>query len=284
MTSIWRTALGDARLMKYVLLDVVLVLSVDLATFAFKRETLDLPASLLVMTILLAAEHHLELRSLEDRIAQLMGFGHSALDEPGLLALLARTAKALGVIHATRSASCIYWSLESLQRCVREVERLAAGEFSAGPEHAHSVLTRLLRSSQRCVFATSFTSDPGFWLSGVGKEYLAENAAAVKRGVKVTRVFVVEPSDLTIDVRRLITNHARGAMDTRVAYTDRLGDGGLYDMAIFDDEYVAYAEVVPGTKKMRRIVVYRGTEHLASARETLNRILSECCDWRRDVT
>jgi hypothetical protein len=102
-------------------------------------------------------------------------------------------------------------------------------------------LTRGLRKS---LLATSWTTinmgfEAGFWLSDLGARYLDLQRDAVRRGVKIRRVFIVESPELIFDpdVRHILAMQRSAGVDVRYIEGNEAGqDGGLSDFVIFDEQ------------------------------------------------
>jgi hypothetical protein len=102
-------------------------------------------------------------------------------------------------------------------------------------------LTRGLRTS---LLATSWTTvnmgfEAGFWLSDLGARYLDLQRDAVRRGVEIRRVFIVESPELMTDpeVRHILAMQRSAGVDVRYIEGSEAGqDGGLSDFVIFDEQ------------------------------------------------
>jgi hypothetical protein len=89
----------------------------------------------------------------------------------------------------------------------------------------------------------------GFWDSDLGRRYLRLQHAAVRRGVRVRRVFVIERPELATDpdVLRTCREQATLGLDIRLLSSSSGMPKPMtsYDFILFDDQ-VSY-EVTPGT-------------------------------------
>lgn len=89
----------------------------------------------------------------------------------------------------------------------------------------------------------------GFWDSDLGRRYLQLQQDAVRRNVRVRRVFVIERSDLAFnpDVLRTCGEQAALGLDIRLLVGSALPKSmpSYYDFILFDNQ-VSY-EVTPGT-------------------------------------
>ncbi|MEU4238435.1 DUF6879 family protein [Actinoplanes sp. NPDC026619] len=135
-----------------------------------------------------------------------------------------------------------------------ETERLAdtLRALSAGQElfydgEDREFLLALTRGVTGSLFAASWATtheddvgfEAGFWLSDLGARYLDLQRSAVRRGVEIRRIFVVESPALAArpELARVLAMQRGAGIKVRVS-TDREAaqDGGLSDYVIFDEQ------------------------------------------------
>lgn len=109
------------------------------------------------------------------------------------------------------------------------------------------LLLGLTRSVQHTIDATSLpevdASDHrfgNFWLSRLGRRYLDLQAEAIKRGVKIRRVFLVEPDAVlgNPDLQEICQMQAEVGIDVRLLYPSAVPPlirGALFDFILFDN-------------------------------------------------
>jgi hypothetical protein len=132
-----------------------------------------------------------------------------------------------------------------------EIARLANSlrQFGGGGDHTYTGEDRewllgLTRAVEHSLQATSLSTvdggrsftDGGLWQSELGTRYLKEQERAVKRGVKIQRIFVIDRKgvDLT-DLDELLEPHIRIGVEVRTL--DLTPNPGIYpprDLIIFD--------------------------------------------------
>ncbi|HEX4222503.1 MAG TPA: hypothetical protein VHZ97_09100 [Pseudonocardiaceae bacterium] len=145
---------------------------------------------------------------------------------------------------------------------LREMDNMA--EFLHGVANKHlgypgedrNWLLSLSNSAQESIDAVSLPAvdaggevfHSGFWDSDLGRRYLELQHDAVRRGVRVRRVFVIERPDLVdhADVLRTCEEQARLRLDVRLLFGAALPKTtSSYDFILFDDQ--ASYEVMAGT-------------------------------------
>ncbi|MEV0266108.1 DUF6879 family protein [Streptomyces sp. NPDC050617] len=120
------------------------------------------------------------------------------------------------------------------------MEGLDAGEAVYDGED-HDWLLALTQSTAGSIDATSTSVDVNFWTTELGRRYLAAQREAIKRGVRVRRLFIVDHPDLVDDdaVRELRVSHADLGVEVRVLLMSTLSQtlklDTMFDFIIFDD-------------------------------------------------
>jgi hypothetical protein len=146
-------------------------------------------------------------------------------------------------------------------------------------EEVYPIMLELWKSSKQSVFATSVVKVVDFWFRGGGRKFLEENFSAVERGVKITRVFIVEDiRDITPQFRELIERQVNGGITVKMVLVSDLAPDLLYDMALIDERYVEYLNLLPGSKEMRGASFYNTDGQIRKALEIRSRILNEAED------
>jgi hypothetical protein len=132
-----------------------------------------------------------------------------------------------------------------------------ANEHLSYPGEDRNWLLSLTESAQESIDAVSLPAvdaggevyHGGFWDSDLGRRYLRLQHAAVRRGLRVRRVFVIERPELATDPDVLRTCREQAALGIEIRLL--LSSAGTpkpmtsYDFILFDDQ-VSY-EVTPGT-------------------------------------
>jgi hypothetical protein len=148
--------------------------------------------------------------------------------------------------HLTPAASPLVQFLagSEMKRLAETLQSLADGHEVYYDGEDREFLLALTRGTRKSLFATSWTTinmgfEAGFWLSDLGARYLDLQRAAVRRGVVIRRVFIVESLQLMIDpeVRQILAMQRSAGTEIRyVDGSEAALDGGLSDFVIFDEE------------------------------------------------
>ena len=81
--------------------------------------------------------------------------------------------------------------------------------------------------------------EAGFWFSDLGARYLDLQRAAVRRGVAVRRIFIIESPTLMTnpELRRILEMQRSTGVEVRlIDSSEAAQDGGLSDFVIFDEQ------------------------------------------------
>ncbi|GIF23643.1 hypothetical protein BJ973_004252 [Actinoplanes tereljensis] len=116
----------------------------------------------------------------------------------------------------------------------------------------------LTRGIKKSLLATSWATstaaavefEAGFWLTDLGARYLDLQRAAVRRGVDIRRIFILDSPKLRADpdLRRILAMQRSAGIHVRLSDGSGVAqDGGLSDFVIFDEE-VCY-DTTPVTRR-----------------------------------
>jgi hypothetical protein len=190
------------------------------------------------------ATQHREVTDLVDRGFQRVG------EVTGLFNGLDRSGMDAGdVTRLVRSATQVgSQGPEIVQAFARaEIERLASVMTELTSKTAdwagenNDWLIALTRCARSTIDATSSFVDLAFWKTEPAKHYLRVQRAAIERGVRVRRLFIVkDPVELNADLDVICDTQRRVGIDVRVVVLSELPSsivvGETTDVVIFDGE------------------------------------------------
>jgi hypothetical protein len=150
-----------------------------------------------------------------------------------------RLIDSLSAINNLGSEMISDLTMGEFERLTQFVEQVRAGEATYDGEDREWLLA-LTRGAQGDIVATSSTMvDDEFWPSELGDRYLKAQAAAVGRGVRVRRVFLVDDLARTADAefRELSRRQSEMKLEYRVIEVSKLthAQQKIYkDYVVFD--------------------------------------------------
>lgn len=276
-----RRALGDINFVKFFLFDVLVATIAGLVAGLLSHEMLEsLLISLVVGSILLIAEARLQLIVLKSELISAVGIHEGILKDPFLLDSVEQLTTGYGSIREAGDSFLLTHAEELISQCTEKMTRLAEGVIHAQPEEAYHLIVALWKQTQHDMFATIFAKTADYWFPrGGGKQVLTENLKAIERGVRCTRVFIVEGiEDLTEPIRALIRSQAESGINVKIVFADNLSSDVLVDMGLFDEKYVELMDLVPGSEEIRGGTFYANKEGIRRAKFIRDRILQESED------
>jgi uncharacterized protein DUF6879 len=201
------------------------------------------------------------------RFAQLTNvpeaFGLQPLDHTRAAELVKVVQNAYAFEHRSSPLANAFIQAEA-QRFNLLLHQLRAGEGTYDGEDRDWLLT-LTRTCTRTLDATSLTTTDaggrlrfsgGFWESDLGLHYLELQAEAVRRGVTIRRVFILEDAKVTEDLtyQAMCERQRRLGFEIRYLVPDMVSVGlhnKLDDFILFDNEisYEVVASLAPGNAR-----------------------------------
>ena len=140
-----------------------------------------------------------------------------------------------------------------------EIERLAVvmteltSHTADWPGENNDWLISLTRCARDTIDATSSFVDLAFWRTEPAKHYLEVQRGAIRRGVKVRRLFIVQtPQELNADLDEILEAQRSVGIEAGVVVLSQLSSrvvvGPTFDVVIFDGEL--YFEIVPDLRQL----------------------------------
>lgn len=273
-------AVENTEFLKFLVIDVLGAVIFGVVAWVITRDTVSsFIVSLATATIIMIVELRFQLVAAKEDLGVAVGLQRESMKDNFLLTTMPRIISGYSDVARSGDQFFLDRAREAINNCAAEVTRLEEGHLEAAAKDVYGHVKRNFAESKYSVFGTVFVALSDFWFSGGGKEYLQENFSAIKRGVKVTRVFILDDlKDITPEAERLIKAQADGGIVVRIALAHNLTPDLLHDMGIYDDKYAVYVDHIPGSKKLRGARFYRDDAALRQARNIRDRILRESED------
>ena len=273
-------ALGDLNFLKFLIFDLFAAIIFGFIVWVITKDNISsFLISLVISNILLIVDLRFRLTGTKEDIIKVIGFQREALEDHFLFNSVQQFIEGYSKILLNKDTFFLIRVREVITECLTNIANLQEGYMEIRPEEVYSFALSLVKEINHTFFATSFVKATDFWFRGAGKEYLNENLVAAKRGVSITRIFIIEDlTDLTQQVRELINQLETGEIIVKIAHVENLSSDLLHDMAIFDERYVEYLDLIPGSKEMRGARFYRDETEIHKAKAIRDRILRESRD------
>jgi hypothetical protein len=134
----------------------------------------------------------------------------------------------------------------------------------------HGITTSLLATSWATINKQDVGFEAGFWFSDLGARYLDLQRVAVRRGVVIRRVFIVESPTLMANpelIRILAMQKSAGIQVRLIDGSQAAQDGGLSDFVLFDGQ-ICY-DTTPVTRSETPGAPWRLTTRLVLNEQTV---------------
>lgn len=267
----------DTEFLKFFLFDVLLATIVGFVSWLVTRDHISsLVISLVTGAILLLVELRFQLVKTKDDLVESMGLQRAGLEDPTLRSALRRLVTAYQGANARGDPKLSHHARALLADVTNDMAQLQEGVLEIPQGSMYEWSLALMREAQHGVQAHALVEAHDFWLRGAGKQYVEENLTAARRGVKLSRVFTLDSTDeLRPENLGLIQAQLEAGIEVRVAFTKSLARELLVDYAIFDDKYVMYWNLVPGTKEVRSGRLVATETEVRRARALHERVMNE---------
>lgn len=267
----------DSEFLKFFLFDVLLATIVGFVSWLVTRDQISsLVISLVTGAILLLVELRFQLVKTKDDLVESMGLQRAGLEDPTLRGALRRLVTAYQGANARGDPKLSHHARALLSDVTNDMAQLQEGVLEIPQGAMYEWSLSLMRESRQSVQAHALVEAHDFWLRGAGKQYVEENLTAARRGVKMSRVFTLDSTDeLRPENLSLIQAQMEAGIEVRVAFTKSLARELLVDYAIFDEKYVMYWNLVPGTKEVRSGRLVATETEVRRARALHERVMNE---------
>lgn len=166
---------------------------------------------------------------------EILARGTAALNAAGPYG--ARLREIARLINEINRAVPPAWVSRELDRqfdtLARDLTELAAGKLTTR-DHRHLIRAVSEAHTQVLAVTNTLTDLPGemWWTTALGKQYWAENVAALERGVRIRRIFVYDTLDPAL--RLLLDQQKAAGVEVRVVHGDALERTLHRNLAVID--------------------------------------------------
>jgi hypothetical protein len=124
---------------------------------------------------------------------------------------------------------------KSLDECGRTLSDLTRGQIRVSNEDNEALFAQTVKAKEY-ILATSVPHvDLKWWSSDIGRKYWEANLAALKRGVRIERIFIHQ--EWTDELRDLALQQARAGIVVWSVPRDKIPQGLRIDMIVWDQSF-----------------------------------------------
>lgn len=154
---------------------------------------------------------------------------------------------------------------------------LAKGRFSVRPEDLSQFLIPMLQSARNEIVATSYAEPASWWREPWGKSYEGENEAAIKRGVKVTRVFLFTSQQDLDAIRPLLLQEVNAGIKVKYAFVGNVPTDLVNGMVVIDDNLAGKLLLTP-QRTVDEADFFTQSDDIEQIRRTIDQVELQAVD------
>jgi hypothetical protein len=273
----WLEIQRNKEYLKFISINAAISTFLGMSTWMLSVDAdLSLLIGLISSILLLILELRAELDTIRRNITTVIGIQQETLENHDLRDAVNKITFGYAEIVNHKNTFFSEQAQHLITRCAASITEFREGLMNVSPENIFFAYIYLMKEAEHSLTATSFVKINNFWFRGGGKEYEKENFLAVKRKVKITRIYILEDiADMTTEVEYVIRNQMSNGIKLYVAFVNNLRPDLLHDIALFDNRYVMYLDLVPGSKYIRAGKVYSNELELHKAKIILDEILRD---------
>ena len=190
------------------------------------------------------------LQRTEANLLEAAKFSHIISDE-ALSPVLQELAKLYDSIKQHRFPVYIKIADDNLQESISQLRNLSAGDITFSSRAIYDYTDKGIKEAKNNIKVTSFANEMDYWRSISGKKYLTLNQEAVKRGVKITRMFAMtyEQAIQHIDV---LKEQEKAGINVLVIRPDKIDK----EILLVDDKIlIEYHEEPASQKRLQSLIL-----------------------------
>lgn len=275
-----RSPIEGLDFLKFFLFDVLVASFIGIVAWLVTGDQVSsFIVSLVVSILLLLVEMRFQVASTRHDLATYAHFDEKAMGDGELRIYMHDILDGYAGIAKSGDPVFLRRAKKVLAACSSEVGNLREGYYEDRAEEVMESILGIMKDTKTSLAATSVVKVADYWSGGSGKEWVEANFAAVRRGVKITRIFILENIDsLDEEGRTQIQNQADGGIDVRIALSGRLDAHLIIDMGLFDDKYLFVSDFLAGVGGLQGFRMHRRKAEIDRGRITFDRILRESED------
>lgn len=234
-----------------------IVISIALAVILVligQDQATSLLIGLVVTIITLLVDIIARLRESEARIIQISEFGNSLASDSWLFDILRQIVNDYRVVKTRNYDTYIRRMSAALVECRDVVHSLSEGYLITDVLGQFSLGRRGINNAEKEIIAVQY-ANPSFWRTLFGEKYLESNEEAIKRGVKIVRIWIQSKEILT-EYRDIINAQESKGIQVFIAETHIVPHALLEDFAVMDSQlYIRLELTLDGHSKHERISI-----------------------------
>ena len=214
-----------------------------------------------------------EIGQLSDELFGLLGFAKGAFASPELRKRLTMLAENYGCL-AHQGGILADIANRQLEKCVQISSNAVAEYVDITPVYLEPYAVELIRLANAgdTLITTSYVRTAAFWSNPRTKSYVRENEAAVKRGVRVVRVFLFDDLTSLQQSEAEMDSQCEKGIRVRAALTSDLEPELWQDLFFLEGRVAAEYLLTSDRGDLRELRIWTATGDLRDYGETVRRV------------
>jgi hypothetical protein len=186
--------------------------------------------------------------------------------------LLKETAEAIRIADNSNEPLMKYMLETRLNALKQHTDAVRQGSFVVEENEMPEFALEMIKSAKQSILATSYVQFKAWWDTPWGKKYEELNASAVKRGVKITRIFIFSNKSDYDNAKSHLESQKKAGIDVRYVMSNDLENKITSDMVVIDDRLAGELVLTP-EKGMKQAVFRTRPGDIKDLSARINRVL-----------
>jgi hypothetical protein len=191
---------------------------------------------------------------------------------PRLEQLLHETSEAVRIADSSNEPLMKYILDLRLNALQRHTDAVRQGRFVVAENEMPEFALAMIQSAKTSILATSYVQFNQWWDTPWGKRYEELNAEAIKRGVKITRVFIFSNKSDFETAKPHLDTQSKAGIDVRFVMSRDLGVQITSDMVVVDNRLAGELVLTP-EKGMKEAEFRTRSVDIREVSARINRVL-----------
>jgi hypothetical protein len=176
------------------------------------------------------------------RIEDHLTIGQTVAKNHDLLEMIAKLAQTPDPPKESLMAYMFNIRLKGLEN---NFNMMAEGQFRVDQSEMPDFALELMKTAKKRILCTSYVQFNDWWNTPWGLKYEQLNEEDVKKGVKITRIFIFSTKDSFEGAKKYMSMQKKAGIDVRYAMTQDLSMKLTSDMIVIDDGLAGELRLTP---------------------------------------
>lgn len=172
---------------------------------------------------------------------------------------------------------------EAVVEFSNELHNLQSGKLDVPADQVQIKGAWILKNLKKKGFATALVRLDNFWLPESGQYYQSEVIKAAKRGLDLTRIFLIDNPENRISENfiSIIGEQIDAGVNVRLCFTKDLPDDMIVDFGIWDENVIAYVNTAQYSDTIIGATIYCSEAEKIKAYRIRDRLIQNSLSYER---